>query len=72
MQDTYARHAGYNQWAEANNIVVVYPQAAHSYVFPSNPQGCYDWWGYTGSDYAFKSGKQMDVVHKIQQAVMGH
>ena len=42
--DTYARHAGYNQWAEPNNIVVLYPQADNSEVAPTNPEGCWDWY----------------------------
>lgn len=56
----YVKYAGYNEWAEQNNIIVLYPQ-----VFPSpNPNGCWDWWGqaYTDASYANKSGKQMAAV----------
>ncbi|PZU09792.1 MAG: depolymerase [Sphingomonas sp.] len=39
---------GYNGWAEANRIIILYPQVDKSEVAPFNPQGCWDWWGYTG------------------------
>ncbi len=40
MSDTFAVHAGYNDVAEANNIIVLYPQAINSTL---NPKGCWDW-----------------------------
>lgn len=33
--------AGYNSWAEANNIIILYPQAADNLL---NPKGCWDWY----------------------------
>jgi poly(3-hydroxybutyrate) depolymerase len=27
-----------------------------------NPQGCWDWWGYNGADYAVKSAPQMTAI----------
>jgi len=57
IQDDYYANGGFNSWAEANNIIVLYPQADSA--LGSNPQGCFDWWGFTGDDYAFKSGVQM-------------
>jgi hypothetical protein len=33
----YAVHAGYNEWAETNNIIVLYPYAKVSLSMPSNP-----------------------------------
>jgi hypothetical protein len=29
---------------------------------PSNPLGCWDWWGYTGTNYALKSAPQMAPI----------
>jgi len=56
----YVTKTGFNNWADTNNIIVLYPQAKKS---PSNNlQGFWDWWGYTGADYAFKSGVQMAAV----------
>ena len=62
---TFVGKAGYNRWADANRIVVLYPQAARSWVWPFNPQGCWDWWGYTGADYAQRSGTQLAAVRRM-------
>jgi poly(3-hydroxybutyrate) depolymerase len=51
--------SGINEWADTNNIIVLYPQATSS---SSNPLGCWDWWGYLSSDYALKSASQMDAI----------
>ena len=45
----YANNAGYNQVADINNIIVVYPQAKSSTF--TNPNGCWDWWGYADYNY---------------------
>jgi poly(3-hydroxybutyrate) depolymerase len=37
--DIYAQHAGYNEWAQSNNIIVLYPMAKVSTVAPMNPEG---------------------------------
>jgi len=52
---------GYNNWADNNNILVLYPQVVKS-PGPSNPEGCWDWWGYTGTDYAYRTGPQMKAI----------
>lgn len=51
----FVRETGYNRWAEAGQVVVLYPQVKSSdprgraptdpYRF--NPKGCWDFWGYT-------------------------
>jgi hypothetical protein len=61
--DFYARTT-YNAWADSNDIVVLYPQVNATF-FPVNFEGCWDWWGYTGQDYAFKEGVQMRAVHAM-------
>lgn len=40
---------GYNELADANHIIVLYPQAESSSGFfsPYNPKGCWDFWGYS-------------------------
>jgi hypothetical protein len=67
--EAFVRHAGYNEWAEANRIVVLYPQTAASgervggmRLGTSNPQACWDWWGFTGDDYARRSGAQISAI----------
>lgn len=52
---------GYNEWAEHNRMLVLYPQVNASTV-PFNPKGCWDWFGYTGPTYAWKAGPQMSAI----------
>ena len=66
LKDTFMTKAGYNDWAEANKIVVFYPQAQKSMLI-NNPNGCWDWWGYSGADYHTKSGPQMERVYLVLQ-----
>ena len=42
--DTYVQHAGYLEVAEANSIIVLFPQTLST--TGSNPNGCFDWWGW--------------------------
>jgi poly(3-hydroxybutyrate) depolymerase len=58
--DAFYKHAGYNEWADTNHVVVLYPQTIATQG--SNPNGCWDWWGYDSPDYAKKSGPQMQMV----------
>jgi poly(3-hydroxybutyrate) depolymerase len=61
--------SGINQWADTNNIVVLYPQAIES---TANPEGCWNWWGYLGdADYAQKSGAQMRALYLMVNRVSG-
>lgn len=39
--DVYARNSGYNQVADLNNIIILYPQAKQ--ILTTNPNGCWDW-----------------------------
>jgi poly(3-hydroxybutyrate) depolymerase len=64
-----ARQAGYNRWADANRIVVLYPQAAQSRVLPLNPGGCWDWWGYSGANYASRDAVQLRIVRRMLEAL---
>jgi hypothetical protein len=71
LGETFARHAGFNRWADSNRLVVLYPQAIARYGwgpwpwptgFVFNPNGCWDWWGYTGASYHTKTGAQIRAV----------
>lgn len=73
VQNDFVNHAGYNEWAETNHIVILYPQTKRSQL---NPKGCWDWWGYTGDDYATNLGKQpralkMMIDDLIQKGSVG-
>src|SRR3546814_9119102 len=50
IDNKYAHDTGYNEWAETNNIVVLYPYAKPDAMI-GNPNGCWDWWGYTNRNY---------------------
>lgn len=69
--DAFVVHAGYNRWADANRLVVLYPQAIARCgwgpwplptTFVYNPKGCWDWWGYTGAGYHTRTGAQIQAV----------
>jgi len=55
-------HTGYNAWAETNNLIILYPQAQANAL---NPKGCFDWWGYSGEDFATRVGYQMATVKSM-------
>jgi len=59
----FVENSGLNGYAEANNLVVLYPQTATQETI--NPQSCWDWWGYSGADYSLKSGAQMQAVYQM-------
>lgn len=60
--DAFARDSGYARWADTNNIIVLFPQTATT---PLNPQGCWDWWGYTGADYLTRKAPQITAVYRM-------
>lgn len=70
--------SGYNAWAEARRMVVLYPQVQPSdaevrLLQPGfNPRGCWDFWGYTGADaasdplrFASRDAPQMRAVKRM-------
>lgn len=66
--ETFARDTGYNRWADAYGIVVLYPQTRATMV-PLNPKGCWDWWGYGGENYDTRDGLQMRAVAAMAAAL---
>lgn len=42
--------SGYNEFADRNTLIVLYPQVHPSSGVPANPLGCWDFWGYSGED----------------------
>jgi poly(3-hydroxybutyrate) depolymerase len=71
----WVTEAGINEWADTNGLVVLYPDTvATSAPQPTNPNGCFDWWGYSNQsdpNYALKSGLQMSVLYAMVQRVTG-
>jgi poly(3-hydroxybutyrate) depolymerase len=67
--ERFAREAGYNRWADANRLIVLYPQTIARYFYVYNPRGCWDWWGYTGAQYATKAAPQVRAVMAMVERV---
>lgn len=65
----FVENNGLNNWADTNHLVVLYPQTKNSMFMPLNPQGCWDWWGYTDSEYATKNGQQIQAVKQIAESL---
>lgn len=70
--------AGYNEVADSNQIIVLYPQIrsrSELQTSPYNPKGCWDFWGYTGPNFYHKDALQMRAVEamlkRLQQARSG-
>jgi poly(3-hydroxybutyrate) depolymerase len=68
--DGFVRRAGYLEVAEANRIVLLFPQVEPS-TMPLNPMGCWDWWGYDGEDYATRDGRQIRAVRAMVADLLG-
>ena len=66
LGDTYVKRTGYNRWADSNRIVVLYPQTSNDAL-----NACWDWWGYTGADYAQKSGPQLGAIVAMVERLAG-
>ena len=68
--DLYYNTTGYNPVADANDIVVLYPQVQPSTKKPFNPQGCWDFWGYSqpnasAPDFYSKDAPQIKAVRAM-------
>ena len=70
LGDEFPRLANLDSYADTNHLVLLYPQAIAS-VFPVNPQGCWDWWGYDGPNFAVKSAPQMVTIMNMVRALGG-
>jgi hypothetical protein len=75
IKDAYVRHVGYNEWADTNHIIMLYPQTQPSNLVPpfgpSNPEACWDWWGYLDPNptadprYLTKSAPQIAAIKRM-------
>ncbi len=78
--EDFVRHAGYNEWADNNHIIVLYPQiqaVALTRLGITNPQSCWDWWGYLDANptesptYLLKSGYQISAIKAMIDRLAG-
>jgi len=60
--DAFIRGSGYARWADANDLIILFPQVRKSAV---NPRACWDWWGYTGLDFRERSAPQIAAVRAM-------
>ena len=60
-----ARQSGFLRHAQSNDLIVLFPQAAASSIAPMNPLACWDWWGYSGSDYLTRAAPQLAAVRAM-------
>ena len=60
--DAFVRGSGYANWADANALIILFPEVSAS---PVNPQGCWDWWGYTSDDYLTRKAPQIEIVYRM-------
>jgi poly(3-hydroxybutyrate) depolymerase len=80
----FPRSIGVNEWADANRILVLYPQARALSVGDFSPpdlrdrheinlEGCWNWWGYGHEDrtYLFKDGIQIAAIWAMVQRMAG-
>lgn len=69
IENNFAHHSGLNSWAEANRIIVLYPQNAKNNSGNSN--ACWDWYGYTGPNFANRNGVQIQAIQKMLERILG-
>lgn len=73
----YVHSTGYNAIADSNQIIVLYPQAEGSDdARTQNPDGCWDWWGYTAHDvhapdYFSRQALQIQALHAMLRRLGG-
>ena len=66
----FIQNTGYTRWADTNSIIVLFPQtqvdntshATSASGSLANPNGCWDWIGWYGSNFANKSGTQATAL----------
>ncbi|MEC5215884.1 poly(3-hydroxybutyrate) depolymerase [Actimicrobium sp. GrIS 1.19] len=63
----FYKNAGYNKWADTNNMIVLYPQANST---AANPNGCWDWYGYDDVNFPGKSGGQMVALKTMVDRIV--
>jgi poly(3-hydroxybutyrate) depolymerase len=68
--DKFVKNSGYTRWADTNRIIVLFPQTKVDNTARStptsgtvaNPNACWDWIGWYGSNFARKAGTQVAAI----------
>lgn len=75
--ERFVRGAGYNRWAEANRLVLLYPQTrprygwAGAFRWTYNPRACWDWWGFENGDYLSRQAPHIRAVQLMVERLEG-
>lgn len=73
----YITTTGYMEMAEANNLILLFPQVGgDDNNAIQNPDGCWDWWGYTSSDlqdpdYYTQNAVQIRAINGMLDRLLG-
>ncbi|BCL77075.1 depolymerase [Jeongeupia sp. HS-3] len=73
----YVTTTGYNAIADSNNFIILYPQVEGTDDgITQNPEGCWDWWGYSSTDaqrpdYYSRNAVQIRAIHGMLQRLGG-
>jgi poly(3-hydroxybutyrate) depolymerase len=68
--DKFIKNTGYTRWADTNSIIVLFPQTKVDSTSRqtsasgslANSNGCWDWIGWYGTNFAQKAGVQMNAI----------
>jgi poly(3-hydroxybutyrate) depolymerase len=68
--DKFIKNTGYTRWADTNSIIVLFPQTKVDSTSRqtadsgslANSNGCWDWIGWYGTNFAQKAGVQMAAI----------
>jgi hypothetical protein len=84
LGDEFYTKIGVNEWADANRIIVLYPQAhattpaelrpkaGLTAAIDANPYGCWNWWGYAEDpQYLTKNGVQVSAIWAMVRRMEG-
>jgi hypothetical protein len=75
--DKFLKNTGYTRWADTNSIVVLFPQTKVDNTARStaasgslaNPNGCWDWVGWYGGNFAQRAGTQTQAIKAMVDQV---
>ena len=73
----FVKNTGYTRWADTNDIIVLFPQtkvdnSSHATAASgslANPNACWDWIGWYGSNFAQKAGTQLAAIKALVDRV---
>jgi poly(3-hydroxybutyrate) depolymerase len=73
----FVQNTGYTRWADTNSIIVLFPQTqVDNTSHPTsdsgslaNPNGCWDWVGWYGTNFAQKAGTQAVAIKAMVDRV---